>query len=127
VRTTMIYTTSSTAAAVACRAPSTRSDAYPTSRCRISNRGPSPLLHSTPCRQKAFGLSPVHHQVPYRRTALRISITNPPPELLTRQAEPRLSYEASLQICRISNSPLAEPTCCLHDRGRHIDVDDGLT
>jgi hypothetical protein len=125
VRTTMIYTpTSSTAAAAACRASSTRSDAYPTRPCRVTTGRSPPLVLPSLCSPGTSKLKPpVGGEMPYRRTTLRISITSPIPELLTRQVEARVPSETSAQPCRISSSVLGERICRLHDKGRHIDVD----
>jgi hypothetical protein len=95
VRTTMIYTHVLNRGAGACRAPSTRSDAYPTRPCRVSNReisSPSPPKSLQSCTLAIRGAAA---RTPYRQTALRISISSPIPELLTRQVETRLPYEAS--------------------------------
>jgi hypothetical protein len=58
---------------------------------------------------------------------VRRSTRGPTQELLTRQVATRVPSKASAPGCRISRRRLGERICRLHDNGRHIDVDYGLT
>ena len=59
------------------KALSTRSDAYSTTICRISNRETSPLRAPALCSCVTSDPNPSVSEMPYRWEDLRISIANP--------------------------------------------------